>query len=214
MAEDGMTVADGTDEAPRGAVRHPRSPKLQRLTVAALTALHASVASATAQTRAEPPLVGMPVYDAGAMSYFELVAVQHLENYLSLRNTEELDWNEAEVMAQRRVFHGVRGRLAVVKSLAVHEFLMRTFRPDEPAWIGLRYLCREQQLQWVTGEVMKSDAFHPWHPVWEQSGVGGCATQQYLTVMYTPVDEGFLWVTKGVIKEEHYYFVEYPTGGP
>ena len=107
-----------------------------------------------------------------------------------------------------------RDGYVIVRSPEVHAFLMRTFHPHQGVWIGLRYLCKQRQLQWVTGETVRPGSFQAWHKVWDQSAVGGCSTQEYLTVVYTPVDEGFRWIAKGVIKEYGYYFVEYPTGGP
>ena len=73
-------------------------------------------------------LYDKPVYYPESGSYYELVKVT--PGY-SVRgeNAPEINWNNARRLAAQRTHKGIRGRLAVVKSRAVHEFLRKTFKP-------------------------------------------------------------------------------------
>lgn len=158
-------------------------------------------------------LLDTPIYDPYAKSYFEMVDGSHglVQGPLS---HEGPNWAEANRLAQRRAFKGVRGRLAIVRSWQTHLFLLNTFRPKTYVWIGLRYSCRERKLHWADGSTMEAGSFQAWDKVWRQD-VYACASTQdpaeYMPVAYAPLPT-FDWIGKGINKRFYYFFVEYPTG--
>ena len=165
-------------------------------------------------------LYDTPVKYPATGNYYELVRA---EPGHSLRGpgTAALGWYKAMQLATKRVYKGAPGRLAVVNSTELSNFLRRTFRADEKAWIGLRYWCRFNKLQWITGEFLKPGDFTNWDPQWYHDGGihGGtkrphCAgkASEYWPVHYWPVVDGFGWNANGQRKEARSYFVEYLTG--
>src|SRR5215469_7602830 len=83
------------------------------------------------------------VYDPASKSYFELIDGRKSDHYQpgydSIGYGEGPTWQEAYNFARSRAYKGVNGRLAIVRGIATHDFLERTFHPDSFAWIGLRY---------------------------------------------------------------------------
>jgi hypothetical protein len=172
-------------------------------------------------------LLNTPVYNPQTKSYFELYTPD-LKKVRAYKDIYGLSWRAAWRLAPKLEFHGVKGRLAVVKSHAVSEFLKDTFKPDEEAWIGLRYWCKFHKLQWVTGDVWKPGDFSLWGRVWDQptisptqSGMGEAKDQcnptapsYHLGVHYWRREWGFYWNANGQNKHFNMMFVEYPTGGP
>lgn len=158
-------------------------------------------------------LLDTPVYDPISKSYFEMVDGSHGMVKGPLAH-EGPNWTDAYRLAQGRVFKGVHGRLAVVKSLETHEFLMRTFRPETYVWIGLRYWCTQRKLQWSDGTIAAAGSFQAWDKVWRQD-VYACASgggdKEFMPVAYSPLPK-FDWIGKGIQKRYYYFFVEYPTG--
>jgi len=169
---------------------------------------------------AQAPYYNIPVYDAEAKRYFMLVDAR-LPGSVYPRN-EGLTWEGADEEARARLYKGVHGRLAIVDSIEVHEFLLRTFHADVPAWIGLRYLCRTHRLLKADGSFMNASSFKAWDPVWNQD-TGGCqgkldTMRPVFGEIYMPVayyaHPTFDWVAKGWAKRYLLYFVEFPTGHP
>ena len=170
---------------------------------------------------AAEPLYETPVYNPETKSYFELARVVPGSSTRGIP-LAEAGWMASTRLAARRVFKNAHGRLAVVKTKQVNDFLRVTFGPDTPAWIGLRYLCRYNKLQWVTGEIHPLDAYSNWDRRWKssggESGKGASpycnpGTHEFWPVHYWRVSEGFRWNANGTTKEFYAYFVEYPTGG-
>jgi len=163
------------------------------------------------------PVFDKPMYDPVSKSYFELHKVTREENPRSAEYPD-LPFNMAEKFASQRMFKGVRGRLAIVKSNETHMFLMQNFQPDAHAWIGLRYYCKLRQLRWVNGEQVTRGSFQAWDADWDQSGDAGCVKgpgqADWMPVCYSPTSAGFRWVAKGASKHYVAYFIEYPTGKP
>jgi hypothetical protein len=161
------------------------------------------------------PVFGRPIYDPNTKSYFELVQVP-FRNY---NGRYECSWGDADKLARQRVYKGVHGRLAVVKSEETHEFLLQKFDvPQAEVWIGLRYWCSIRQLQYTDGTIWKRGMFSAWDQRWDQSGVTPCAEwitdkkQQYMPVAYSKRENGFRWIAKEWHKFYEIFFVEYPTG--
>lgn len=164
------------------------------------------------------PLYDKPVYDPASKSYFEMVLVTRAN---SNHYIPEISWGQAYQLAKQRSYNGVRGRLAVVKSEATHEFLAKIFQPNNFAWIGLRYWCSTHKLQFSDGSFWTRGMFRAWNAKWDQSAVKDPCWEyhsyrkpQYMPVAYQPLNDGFLWIAKEWHKLYYAYFVEYPTGEP
>jgi hypothetical protein len=157
-------------------------------------------------------LVDSPVYDPVSKSYFEMV--DGLKIYHGYQAHEGPNWTQANDFARARVFGGARGRLAVIKSVATHDFLKQTFQPQTYVWIGLRYMCANHQLLWANGETFARGDFGAWDQRWNQD-VYGCngPGEDWMPIAYSPLPV-FHWVGKGIDKRYYYFFVEYPTGHP
>ncbi len=162
------------------------------------------------------PLLDTPVYNPETKSYFELIQIG-LGYSIRGPSSPEIGWERARLFAMSRLYKGVPGRLAIVPSASVHEFLRDTFRPDWAAWIGLRYWCRYHKLQWVDGTELKPGSFQMWGPRWNVEGGSSKNTEtsqcnQYFPVHYWGVQGGFYWNANGQLKEFYMFFIEYPTG--
>jgi len=154
-----------------------------------------------------------PVYNPATRSYFELATVKG-RGY-----RPDFNWEEARAAARQRVWRGVHGHLAIVKSRQVHDFLRYTFRSSRSAWIGLRYMCAFNTLIWVNGDIQKRSGFSYWASEWYQGTLSRANDQPpcrgagwYWPVYYENVSKGFRWVAKGKEKKFVAYFVEYNTG--
>ena len=213
-----------TKVVPQSSVVAPSPARLARpmgalrtLVLAVLAVFSAAAAEAAPERE---PVVNTPVYFPKTKSYFELVRAIPGDWDLSASSDPNIRWVAAYTKAQQRMHKGARGRLAVVKDRAVHDFLMQTFRPDNITWIGLRYWCRVNRTQWVTGEFHNRGSFAAWDHLWNRAGtfegtrpVGTCDPDQpYWPVHYWGVDQSFRWNANGPLKAGRYYFVEYPTG--
>jgi hypothetical protein len=154
-------------------------------------------------------LIGVPVYDSQTKRYF---ALMHTDNA-----PYSGDWDKVAEAAKRQMYKGVHGRLAIVDSIEVHEFLLRTFHPShyQYIWIGLRYLCRAKKLEWSDGRIFERGSFQAWDPQWKQD-VYACNSNrtdpnEWAPVAYSPQ---FKWIAKGLHKIYDWYFIEFPTGHP
>lgn len=163
----------------------------------------ASVGAAQAEA-----LYNTPIHDEATGSYFELARVTAAERARSGRDAKVIDWSFAARLAANRTYDGRRGRLAVIDSPQIHDFVRSRLRPDKHAWFGLRYWCRHRVLQWTSGKIHPFTGFGAWMRNW--NGGHGCKQDVYLPVAYTPVSRGFRWIAKGEKKEFTSFLVEYP----
>lgn len=169
---------------------------------------------------AQAPLFDTPVYDPDAKRYF---ALMHPTRPITAGpDWEGVSWEQAYVEAQSHVFKGVHGRLAIVDSFQVHQFLLLTFRPNDATWIGMRYLCTSRQLELSDGQLFKKGEFEAWDPAGWNQGENICGSytgaiilkgEHFAPVAYTGIPS-FRWVAKGRGKLFHLYFIEFPTGHP
>lgn len=169
-----------------------------------------------------------PIYNEKTKSYFELynpTVKTPGANKAGYDPRYQFFWDKAQRVAAGKIYKGVRGRLAVVNSPQIHSFLQKHFKLGEPAWIGLRYWCSFNKLQWVTGEIHPLSAFHRWGRVWNVDGPsptgtknsGGCEqgrAGRYLPVHYWSTKQGFFWNANGYRKGFSSLFIEYTTGKP
>lgn len=161
---------------------------------------------------AQEAVFNKPIYDPASKSYFELVRLTKADE--SKRYVPSMNWAEANEFASKRVFKGVKGRLAIIKSADTHSFILMNLRPADFTWIGLRYFCKGQKLVWSNGESFKPNDFKAWAPAWDQSAGVGCQERSYMPVAYTATKEGFRWIAKGGAKLYRDLLIEYPTGKP
>lgn len=164
---------------------------------------------------ADGPLYNTPVFDPETGNYYALMDVHdRQESQYHMAYT----WLEAERDAQRTTIKGRRGRLAMVDSLHVHEFLELTFRPDTPAWIGLRYMCGPRTLEDAEGNNVNRLRFRAWARWWHQDpaicqivpALHHVEPGDFMPVAYSPIAKGFQWFGMGRNKTYDAYFVEYP----
>ena len=170
-----------------------------------------------------PVPAGKPVYDPSSKSYFELVSVYNEgARVFTGRLALAANWGAANKLAQERVYKGVHGRLAVIRTPDTYYFLLRTFQSRDIAWIGMRYWCATRTLEWVDGQIQTRTDFQAWARDWDNSlglpGSGCNGTQggerPYMPVAISPVTQGFEWFAHAGAKEYNLYFVQYPTGQP
>jgi hypothetical protein len=181
-----------------------------RLLILAMLAAMGRAAYAQSWPDAAPgQLIGVPVYDPEAKRYFALMHTEPCKWGCS--------WEKVAQQARDQSYKGVHGRLAIVDSIDVHEFLLRTFHPShyQYIWIGLRYLCRAKKLEWSDGRIFQRGSFQAWDPKWNQD-VYVCHNVRYDPNEWAPVaySPQFKWIVKGRGKGYDWYFVEFPTGHP
>ena len=161
-----------------------------------------------------------PIYNPETKSYFE--------NYDLYRDPNNpygvyfaFEWPLAKQWAESRVFHGVRGRLAVIKSREVQEFIAKKLQPDDGAWFGLSFRCDSRSLWWVTGENWPLSAYQNWNRPWNVEGTtwknanhAQCPPNEVAGVHYWGAATGYKWNVNGPHKGFHYLIIEYTTGKP
>jgi len=162
-------------------------------------------------------LLNTPVYNPATKSYFEMVDGAHglTTGYNAF---EGPTWRQANEEAQARVYKNARGRLAIIRDSATHQFLASTFRPEREVWIGLRYWCQLHEAQWTDGKKLTAQDFQIWDKVWRadpyacNTGTGD-PSSEYAGIAYKRLPD-FRWIGAGTAKRFYIFFVEYPTGGP
>ncbi|TQV76261.1 lectin-like protein [Denitrobaculum tricleocarpae] len=173
-----------------------------------------------ATTTFAAPLLDTPVYYEPSDSYFELVSLQNQYPGRFARN--ETSWLAVKELAAKRSYKGRRGRLAVVRDRATNSFLRDTFKPDQPSWFGLQYLCKYNRLIWANGRLHKRDGFQNWGRVWNVEGKKpnnpnrseGCSNFNYFyAVHYWSSKSGFTWNANAKNVHWKMMFVEYPARG-
>ena len=159
-----------------------------------------------------------PIYNPETKSYFE--------NYnpapdLVYDPDYIYDWLQSKVIAEGRTFHGVRGRLAVVKNKETNDFIVKHFKPDNGTWIGLEYMCDDRILRWSTGEIWPLSGYQNWGRPWNIEGTSpygrvrsSCTSLNPMGVHYWGSEAGYKWNANGGAKKFGYMIIEYPTGKP
>lgn len=160
--------------------------------------------------RKTPSLDGMisagPYYNPASKSYFELFKTKsEIGNHHM--------WAGARLAAEEKKFKNTRGRLAVIRDLATHQFIINKFSADD-IWIGLQYFCETQTLRWVDGTYITESDFTAWAHRWARTSAR-CAGQGYMPVSYSrSLTTGGVsrWQATGPNKGFAIHLVEYPTG--
>ena len=146
-----------------------------------------------------------PYYNPATKSYFELRRMQDVPG-------KQTRWFGAKDLAEKLVFKGTQGRLATVKNLETHQFIMRNFKASN-YWIGLQYFCGSQSLKWVDGTDAEQSGFSAWDTQWSNTDIR-CDNMNYMPVHYTThtATKALRWRASGPNKGYVLYLVEYPTG--
>jgi len=161
-----------------------------------------------------------PAYNPETKSYFEYYFPG---TGLLYDASKQYGWEEASNVAATRTFHGVRGRLAVIKTPETNKFIVEHLKPEDGTWIGLRYYCELRTLRWVTGEFWPLDGYQNWGKVWNTEGTtpmgkerASCAGQYipWMGVHYWGPKGNFKWNANGSGKRFGWMIIEYPTGKP
>lgn len=152
-----------------------------------------------------------PVYNPATKSYFQMLKT----------TSHHGNWPESLEEAQTQFYKGVRGRLAVINTPEVHEFVMRNFDVSREMWIGLRYWCEFRLLEWVGLRPFSpgdTDRFQAWHPQWSRGNQfcppNATGPGAFLAVYYQPIsNNAALWQAVRTGKGFGRMLVEYPTDG-
>ncbi len=184
-----------------------RKSRLSTLVLIGLGGLVFAPAQWQPEAVAEPNILGKVVYDPSSGSYFEIVRNRNLGSLGQ--------WKGVRAIVNKRIYKGIRGRLAVIKTRATHEFLRKTLGIPFDAWIGLRYHCSSGKLFWVTGDVLKRGVdFEIWHRklYYEGSSLCGRGRITHLVVFYMRMKGRHLyWRLSGPKHGLAGALVEYPT---
>ncbi len=184
-------------------LKRRRKSRLSTLVSIGLGVLVFAAAQWQPEAVAQPETLGKVVYDPSTGSYFET-----MRNVGRIRN-----WRTARTAVNKRIYKGLRGRLAVIKTRATHEFLRKNLGIPFNAWIGLRYHCSSGKLVWVTGEILRRGVdFEIWHRQLYYEGQNFCVHDvKHLVVFYIIEGRRLYWRVSG---PEHYLtgtLIEYPT---
>lgn len=146
-----------------------------------------------------------PYYNPASKSYFELFRMQNLPGM-------QARWWGAKILAEKSFFKNTQGRLAIVRDLATHQFILRNFTADN-YWIGLQYFCGTRTLKWVDGTDATQSKFSAWDIQWSNTHIR-CGDMNYMPTHYTSstLTKALRWRASGPNKAYRMYLVEYPTG--
>lgn len=167
-----------------------------------ILAFAASVALAGGASAGELKSHGI-IYNKATKSYFEL------RDDLKGWNAQ---WPGAAETAQRHAFHGVSGRLAVVRDQATMNFIRKNFDVRGDIWIGARYFCSFNKLVWVNGEIQKQTDYSKWAAQWHRTNIR-CPNVSWMPVYLRWFRNDTFWQASGPGKAFTRYLIEYPTGG-
>lgn len=145
-----------------------------------------------------------PYYNPASKSYFEMI---------SLKSTPgSTMWDHANSEAKRKVYKKTQGRLAIIRDLETHQFLLKKFNLGN-VWIGLQYFCSSQSAKWVDGSDAGNSPFSAWDTQWSNTHIR-CENKGYMPVHYTThtATNTPRWRASGPNKGYILYLVEYPTG--
>lgn len=183
-----------------------RKSRLGTLVSIGLGVLVFAAAQWQAEAVANPEILGKVVYDPSSGSYFEFIQ----------NPTGSSRWRYSRAVVNKRIYKGIRGRLAVIKTRETHEFLKKNLGVTvyKDAWIGLRYHCSTRKLVWVTGEILRRGVdFEIWHRqlYYEKRNLCGGAITHLVVYYMSMKGRSLYWRISG---PEHGLFgaiVEYPT---
>ncbi|MCK0070418.1 C-type lectin domain-containing protein [Kordiimonas laminariae] len=127
-------------------------------------------------------------------------------------------WEHASRMVRGYLHDNEReGRLATIKSNAVHYFLLLEFPEmrEKPMWIGLRAQCNEYtDYIWTDETTLEDQTFRAWNAGTQQKIREFCRsnkdTGRTLPVYYDPTEFGVRWDVRDPRINIKYMMVEFP----
>ena len=145
-----------------------------------------------------------PYYNPASKSYFEMFKMRHVYGLGH--------WKDAKIFAGKKFLKNTQGRLAIIRGLATHQFILQHFSAQN-FWIGLQYFCGSRTLKWVDGTDATQSKFSAWDSEWSNTDIR-CADMGYMPVHYTTATatKALRWRASGPHKAYLLYLVEYPTG--
>ncbi len=157
-------------------------------------------------------LFDVPVYDPYSKSYFEL------GNNPAGGGSRVAGWPTADRIARSKSYKGVRGRLAIIRSREANDFILKTFKPPNETYFGLRMACSEGfKLIWVDGKILSRKDYQNWGRMWHYpyrylpcTGTG--ANAKYGGVVYNRLEGRPRWYVIAPLHATVAFLVEYPTG--
>ena len=183
-----------------------RKSRLGTLVSIGLGVLVFAAAQWQSEAVARAESLGKVVYDPSSGSYFEVIRNRDNKSFGT--------WRTVRAAVNKRIYKGIRGRLAVIRTRATHEFLRKNLGIPFDAWIGLRYHCSTGKLVWVTGEILKRGVdFEIWHSRWNYDPTNYCRVgSKYLVVFYMGMEGSYLyWRASGPSHGLTGALIEYPT---
>ena len=145
-----------------------------------------------------------PYYNPASKSYYELIRVTGM--------IKRPDWENVKIEAEKRFVKDTQGRLATIKNLETHQFIMKNFKGGN-FFIGLQYFCSSRTLKWVDGLDAAATGFPAWDSKWSNTHIR-TAGEAFMP-FHDPIDNAtrtLRWRASGPRKFYELYLVEYPTG--
>lgn len=125
-------------------------------------------------------------------------------------------WEDARTLAAKRTYKGRKGRLAMMDSAALQQWVLSTFNLVERGysgntWIGIRYWCNFRKLTDINGATYSFQSFNAWDSPWYRDGGTRCDTNPKLPYMGVYIHGvASRWQAAGYLKRFPHYLVEYP----
>ncbi len=125
-------------------------------------------------------------------------------------------WQHAQRMVRGYRYQDREGRLAHVKSGAVHYFLLLNFMEllSKKAWIGLSAKCGEKaEIEWLDGSILGDQSFRAWNDGTQRKISRACAASKLsgkiFPVYYESHELGLRWETAAEKANLQYMMVEF-----
>ncbi|WP_262691517.1 C-type lectin domain-containing protein [Kordiimonas aestuarii] len=129
-------------------------------------------------------------------------------------------WEHARRMVKGYRYEGREGRLAVVRDISTHYFLIMKFPKlrQQKMWIGLRATCNETaDLEWVDGTSLMDQSFRGFGDGVLRDISRVCRARKdsgdILPVYYEPDQFGVRWQVGSARTDMAYMMVEFPVPG-
>ena len=126
-------------------------------------------------------------------------------------------WEHAQAMVGGYVYKERAGRLAQVKSSAIHYFLLLNFLElrENKTWIGLGAECNETaDLMWIDGSLLKDQSFRAWNEGTLKKISRSCRSSKgsgkILPVFYDADEFGLRWEAGSEKQNLRHILVEFP----
>lgn len=169
-----------------------------------------SLANAHMRENANGILTSSIVYHEPSGSYFQLV-----RDTVTGLTRNGVSWSKANLNSASYSHQGRKGRLAIIDSPELQEWLLTRFDfadgPHEGIWIGLRYWCSTNMLTTSDGRIYDRKTFVYWDTPWNRNDGIACGKTPNLEYMGIYIARASLrWKATGDKKAYTDYLIEYP----